>query len=236
MAFLEVVNLEAFYGPIQALHGISFSLEQGGITTILGANGAGKTTPLRSICGMVKTAGQITFDGTSISGKKTENIVRHRVAHVPEGRGTFVRVTTEENLRLGAYTQKKSQEIADSMERVYNYFPRLKERRNQQSGTLSGGEQQMLAVGRALMLRPRLMLLDEPSFGLAPLIVQELFEILGTINTEEKVSMLLVEQNATLALNLADHAYLLETGRVVISGTSEEISADETIRQSYLGY
>ena len=236
MAFLEVVNLEAFYGPIQALHGISFSLEQGGITTILGANGAGKTTTLRSICGMVKTAGQITFDGTSISGKKTENIVRHRVAHVPEGRGTFVRVTTEENLRLGAYTQKKSQEIADSMERVYNYFPRLKERRKQQAGTLSGGEQQMLAVGRALMLRPRLMLLDEPSFGLAPLIVQELFEILGTINTEEKVSMLLVEQNATLALNLADHAYLLETGRVVISGTSEEISADETIRQSYLGY
>jgi branched-chain amino acid transport system ATP-binding protein len=236
MAFLEVVNLEAFYGPIQALHGISFSLEQGGITTILGANGAGKTTTLRSICGMVKTAGQITFDGTSISGKKTENIVRHRVAHVPEGRGTFVRVTTEENLRLGAYTLKKSQEIADSMERVYSYFPRLKERRNQQAGTLSGGEQQMLAVGRALMLRPRLMLLDEPSFGLAPLIVQELFEILGTINTEEKVSMLLVEQNATLALNLADHAYLLETGRVVISGTSEEISADETIRQSYLGY
>ena len=236
MAFLEVVNLEAFYGPIQALHGISFSLEQGGITTILGANGAGKTTTLRSICGMVKTAGQITFDGTSISGKKTENIVRHRVAHVPEGRGTFVRVTTEENLRLGAYTLKKSQEIADSMERVYSYFPRLKERRNQQAGTLSGGEQQMLAVGRAFMLRPRLMLLDEPSFGLAPLIVQELFEILGTINTEEKVSMLLVEQNATLALNLADHAYLLETGRVVISGTSEEISADETIRQSYLGY
>ena len=236
MAFLEVVNLEAFYGPIQALHGISFSLEQGGITTILGANGAGKTTTLRSICGMVKTAGQITFDGTSISGKKTENIVRHRVAHVPEGRGTFVRVTTEENLRLGAYTLKKSQEIADSMERVYSYFPRLKERRKQQAGTLSGGEQQMLAVGRAFMLRPRLMLLDEPSFGLAPLIVQELFEILGTINTEEKVSMLLVEQNATLALNLADHAYLLETGRVVISGTSEEISADETIRQSYLGY
>ena len=236
MAFLEVVNLEAFYGPIQALHGISFSLEQGGITTILGANGAGKTTTLRSICGMVKTAGQITFDGTSISGKKTENIVRHRVAHVPEGRGTFVRVTTEENLRLGAYTLKKSQEIADGMERVYSYFPRLKERRNQQAGTLSGGEQQMLAVGRALMLRPRLMLLDEPSFGLAPLIVQELFEILGTINTEENVSMLLVEQNATLALKLADNAYLLETGRVVISGTSEEISADETIRQSYLGY
>ena len=236
MAFLEVQNLAAFYGPIQALHGISFSLEKGGITTILGANGAGKTTTLRSICSMVKTAGQITFDGDDISGQKTENIVRHGVAHVPEGRGTFVRVTTEENLRLGAYTIKRKQEITDSMERVYSYFPRLKERRSQQAGTLSGGEQQMLAVGRALMLRPRLMLLDEPSFGLAALIVQELFEILKTINTEENVSMLLVEQNATLALNLADHAYLLETGRVVISGTSEEISADETIRQSYLGY
>ncbi|MDP7546845.1 MAG: ABC transporter ATP-binding protein [Alphaproteobacteria bacterium] len=236
MAFLDVVNLEAFYGPIKALHGISFSLEQGGITTILGANGAGKTTTLRSICGMVKTGGQINFDGDSIAGKKTENIVRYGVAHVPEGRGTFVRVTTEENLKLGAFSRRDANAVAEDMERVYGYFPRLKERRNQQAGTLSGGEQQMLAVGRAMMLRPRLMLLDEPSFGLAPLIVQELFEILGVINQEEGVSMLLVEQNATLALNLADHAYLLETGRVVISGTADEISADETIRQSYLGY
>jgi branched-chain amino acid transport system ATP-binding protein len=236
MAFLDVVNLEAFYGPIKALHGISFSLEQGGITTILGANGAGKTTTLRSICGMVKTGGQINFDGDSIAGKKTENIVRYGVAHVPEGRGTFVRVTTEENLKLGAFSRRDANAVAEDMERVYGYFPRLKERRNQQAGTLSGGEQQMLAVGRAMMLRPRLMLLDEPSFGLAPLIVQELFEILGVINQEEGVSILLVEQNATLALNLADHAYLLETGRVVISGTADEISADETIRQSYLGY
>ncbi len=236
MALLEVANLEAFYGPIQALHGISFSLEQGGITTILGANGAGKTTTLRSICGMVKTGGEIRFDGDSIAGQKTENIVRHGVSHVPEGRGTFVRVTTEENLKLGAYSRRDSAGVAEDMERVYGYFPRLKERRDQQAGTLSGGEQQMLAVGRALMLRPRLMLLDEPSFGLAPLIVQELFEILRVINQEEGVSMLLVEQNATLALNLADHAYLLETGRVVISGTADEISADETIRQSYLGY
>jgi branched-chain amino acid transport system ATP-binding protein len=236
MAFLEVANLEAFYGPIQALHGINFSLDQGGITTILGANGAGKTTTLRSICGMVKTGGQISFDGESIAGKKTEKIVRYGVAHVPEGRGTFVRVSTEENLKLGAFTRRDAAAVAEDMERVYGYFPRLKERRNQQAGTLSGGEQQMLAVGRALMLRPRLMLLDEPSFGLAPLIVQELFEILRVINQEEGVSMLLVEQNATLALNLADHAYLLETGRVVISGTADEISADETIRQSYLGY
>ncbi len=236
MAILDVANLEAFYGPIQALHGISFKLEQGGITTILGANGAGKTTTLRSICGMVKTGGQINFDGESIAGKKTEAIVRHGVAHVPEGRGTFVRVTTEENLKLGAYSRSDANAVAEDMERVYGYFPRLKERRDQQAGTLSGGEQQMLAVGRALMLRPRLMLLDEPSFGLAPLLVQELFENLRVINQEEGVSILLVEQNATLALNLADHAYLLETGRVVISGTADEISADETIRQSYLGY
>ena len=236
MAILDVANLEAFYGPIQALHGISFKLEQGGITTILGANGAGKTTTLRSICGMVKTGGQINFDGESIAGKKTEAIVRHGVAHVPEGRGTFVRVTTEENLKLGAYSRSDANAVAEDMERVYGYFPRLKERRDQQAGTLSGGEQQMLAVGRAMMLRPRLMLLDEPSFGLAPLLVQELFENLRVINQEEGVSILLVEQNATLALNLADHAYLLETGRVVISGTADEISADETIRQSYLGY
>jgi branched-chain amino acid transport system ATP-binding protein len=236
MAFLEVANLEAFYGPIQALRGISFSLDKGGITTILGANGAGKTTTLRSICGMVKTGGEIIFDGESIARKKTESIVRHGVAHVPEGRGTFVRVSAEENLKLGAYSRRDSKAVAEDMERVYGYFPRLKERRHQQAGTLSGGEQQMLAVGRALMLRPRLMLLDEPSFGLAPLIVQELFEILRVINQEQGVSMLLVEQNATLALKLAGHAYLLETGRVVISGTAEEISADKTIRKSYLGY
>ena len=236
MAFLEVANLEAFYGPIQALRGISFSLDKGGITTILGANGAGKTTTLRSICGMVKTGGEIIFDGESIARKKTESIVRHGVAHVPEGRGTFVRVSAEENLKLGAYSRRDAKAVAEDMERVYGYFPRLKERRHQQAGTLSGGEQQMLAVGRALMLRPRLMLLDEPSFGLAPLIVQELFEILRVINQEQGVSMLLVEQNATLALKLAGHAYLLETGRVVISGTAEEISADKAIRKSYLGY
>ena len=236
MAFLEVKGLEAFYGQTQALHGLDFELEEGGITTILGANGAGKTTTLRSICGMVRNNGSIVFDGQPLIGKATENIVRLGVAHVPEGRGTFVRITTEENLRLGAYTVKGSKAIADAMDRVYGYFPRLKERRNQQAGTLSGGEQQMLAVGRALMLQPRLMLLDEPSFGLAPLIVKELFEILKTINKDEKVSMLLVEQNATLALNLADHAYLLETGRVVMSGTSEEISSNEAVRQSYLGY
>ena len=236
MAFLEARNVEAYYGQIKALHGVDFELDEGGITTILGANGAGKTTTLRAICAMVRTTGDISFDGQPISGKSTEAIVRHGIAHVPEGRGTFVRVTTEENLRLGAYSRRDRQGIQEDLERVYHYFPRLKERHGQQAGTLSGGEQQMLAVGRAMMLRPRLMLLDEPSFGLAPLIVQELSEILKSINKDEGVSMLLVEQNANLALQLADHAYLLETGRVVISGTADKISADESVRQSYLGY
>ena len=236
MELLKVSDLSAFYGQIQALHNISFAMDEGSVTTILGANGAGKTTTLRSICGMVRTEGSVTMAGEEIRGKATESIVRTGIAHVPEGRGTFTRVTTEENLQLGAYTRGSSSNVKDDIERVYNYFPRLKERHNQQAGTLSGGEQQMLAVGRALMLRPRLMLLDEPSFGLAPLIVEELFNILRAINESEKVSMLLVEQNATLALNLADHAYLLETGNVVISGTADEIAADEGVRKSYLGY
>ncbi len=236
MALLEVSNLVASYGPIRALHGISFSLEEGGVTTILGANGAGKTSTLRAICGMVKTEGSVHFDGQDISSRPTEAIVRRGVAHVPEGRGTFTRVTTEENLLLGSYSRRDKKAVQNDMEQVYGYFPRLKERRNQQAGTLSGGEQQMLAVGRALMLRPKLMLLDEPSFGLAPLIVEELFSILRRINEDEKVTMLLVEQNATLALDLADHAYLLETGNVVIAGTADEIAADETVRRSYLGY
>ena len=236
MELLKVSNLSAYYGQIQALHAISFAMDEGSVTTILGANGAGKTTTLRSICGMVRTEGSVVMADEEIRGKATEDIVRTGIAHVPEGRGTFTRVTTEENLLLGAYTRGKDSGVQDDIDRVYSYFPRLKERRNQQAGTLSGGEQQMLAVGRALMLRPRLMLLDEPSFGLAPLIVEELFNILRTINQTEKVSMLLVEQNATLALNLADHAYLLETGNVVISGTAEEIAADEGVRKSYLGY
>ena len=236
MALLTVNNLSAFYGPIKALKGISFSLEEGSVTTILGANGAGKTTTLRAICAMVKTKGSVTYEGSEITGKPTEQIVAGGVAHVPEGRGTFTRGTTEENLLLGSYTRQNKKAVAEDIEQVYTYFPRLKERRDQQAGTLSGGEQQMLAVGRALMLRPKLMLLDEPSFGLAPLIVEEVFSILRRINEQQKVSMLLVEQNATLALDLADHAYLLETGTVVISGTSKEIAADETVRRSYLGY
>ncbi len=235
-ALLEVRGLHAQYGATRVLHGMDFTVEEGGITTILGANGAGKTTTLRAVCGMVKTQGEATFAGTRIDGKATESIVRLGVAHVPDGRGTFVNLSVEENLRLGAYTRSDKADVVNDFERMYGYFPRLKERRRQQAGTLSGGEQQMLAVSRALMLRPRLLLLDEPSFGLAPRIVQELFEIFRAINKTDRVSMLVVEQNAALALRLADHAYLLETGRVVISGTSDAIRNDESVRRSYLGY
>lgn len=235
-ALLEVRGMHAQYGPSRVLHGLDFGVEEGGITTILGANGAGKTTTLRAVCGMVKTQGEIVFAAQRIDGRATESIVRLGVAHVPDGRGTFVELSVEENLRLGAYTRRDKADVAADFERIYGYFPRLRERRRQQAGTLSGGEQQMLAVSRALMLRPRLLLLDEPSFGLAPRIVQELFEILGEINRRDRVSMLLVEQNAALALRLADQAYLLETGRVVISGSAETIRNDEAVRRSYLGY
>jgi branched-chain amino acid transport system ATP-binding protein len=233
---LEVSGLDAFYGENRALHGIDFSLDEGRIRTLLGANGAGKTTVLRALCGMVRTSGDIRFDGRPIAGWGTEDVVRLGVAHVPEGRGTFTRMSVEENLQLGAMTRRDRAGIADDIERIYDHFPRLRERRLQQAGTLSGGEQQMLAVGRALMLRPRLMLLDEPSFGLAPLIVEELFAILRRVNAETGVAMLIVEQNAALALDLAEHAYLLETGRIVLHGPAAEIGADEGVRRSYLGY
>ena len=233
---LEVRALEAFYGATQALFGIDFDLEEGGITALLGANGAGKTTTLRALCQTVKTTGSIRFDGKPIEGRATEDVVRLGVAHVPDGRGTFGALSVEDNLRLGAYTRRDKAAAGADLERTYQRFPRLKERRHQQAGTLSGGEQQMLAISRALMLKPRLLLLDEPSFGLAPLIVAEIFDILGEINREEKVSMLLVEQNASLALELASHAYLLETGRVALSGPSEDIRRDEAVRKAYLGY
>ena len=234
--FLSVRELCAYYGQTQVLFGLDFDMMQGGITTLLGANGAGKTSTLRSLSGMLRTAGEVRFEDRVISGKATEDIARLGIAHVPEGRGTFVRLTVEENLQLGAITRGDRRAVADDIERIFNYFPKLRERYHQQAGTLSGGEQQMLAIGRALMLRPKLMLLDEPSFGLAPLIVQELFGILHTLNRQEKVSMFLVEQNAALALDLADHAYLLETGRVVMSGPAKDIREDEGIRRSYLGY
>ncbi len=233
---LEVSGLEGGYGLTQVLFGLDFTVRQGGITTILGANGAGKTTTLRAVCGMIKVSGNITLDGARIDGKATEEIVRLGVAHVPDGRGTFTSLTVEDNLVLGAYTRRDRDGVAADMERVFGYFPVLRERRRQQAGTLSGGEQQMLALARALMLKPRLMLMDEPSFGLAPLLVKELFAIMRRINEEESVSMLVVEQDATMALDLADHAYLLETGRVVVSGTAEEIKGDDAVRRAYLGY
>ena len=233
---LQARNLCAYYGATQVLFGFDIAIEEGGITTMLGANGAGKTTTLRALSGMTRTAGEIIFQGRSIAGMATEDIVRLGIAHVPQGRGTFSRQTVEENLQIGAMTRWGRAEIAADIEGVYTYFPRLKERFRQQAGTLSGGEQQMLAVGRAMMLRPKLMLLDEPSFGLAPLIVEELFGILRTLNQKEQVSMLLVEQNAALALDLADNAYLIETGRLVTTGPAHQLRDDENIRRSYLGY
>ena len=229
-------GLRASYGATRVLHGMDFAMAAGSITTILGANGAGKTTTLRALCGMVRTSGEIRFEGRRIEGRATEDIVRLGVAHVPDGRGTFAHLSTEENLRLGGYTRRDKAQVQSDIERMYGYFPRLKERRRQQAGTLSGGEQQMLAVSRALMLRPKLLLLDEPSFGLAPLVVQELFRILESINRSERMSMLLVEQNAAMALELADHAYLIETGRVVLSGAAAEIKRDDGVRRAYLGY
>ena len=233
---LEAETLCAFYGSTQALFGLDLAVVEGGITTLLGANGAGKTTTLRAVSGMLHMTGEIRFAGERIAGRAIEDVVRCGIAHVPEGRGTFVRQTVEENLQIGAMARRDRAAIAADTERVYGYFPRLKERRHQQAGTLSGGEQQMLAVGRALMLRPKLMLLDEPSFGLAPLIVRELFEIFRVLNRDEKVSMLLVEQNASLALDFADDVYLIETGRLVMTGPAHELRRDETIRRSYLGY
>jgi branched-chain amino acid transport system ATP-binding protein len=233
---LDVKGLVAGYGGIPALHGVDFSLEEGGVTTLLGANGAGKTTTLRALCGMIRARGDAHFAGKRLIGMQTEDIVRLGIAHVPEGRGTFTRMSVEENLQLGAMTRRNNGDIKHDIERVYDHFPRLRQRRMQQAGTLSGGEQQMLAIGRALMLRPRLMLLDEPSFGLAPLVVREMFDILAGLNRDEKVSMLLVEQNASLALSLADTAYLLETGRIVTSGPAAQIREDEGVRRSYLGY
>ena len=235
-ALLDVAGLRAFYGPVEALHGLDFAIREGGVAALLGANGAGKTTTLRAISGVIRQAGVIQFDGRPIIGKAPEDIARLGIAHVPEGRGTFARLSVEDNLRLGAITRGDRQAVASDIERCFTYFPVLEQRYTQQAGTLSGGEQQMLAVARALMLRPRLMLLDEPSFGLAPLVVTQLFDILGRINRDEGVGMLIVEQNTALALQLADDAYVLETGRIVLSGPCERVGADEGVRRAYLGY
>ena len=235
-ALLKVSNLQASYGQTRVLHGMDFVIEEGSITALLGANGAGKTTTLRALCNMVATVGEIYFDGKRIEAKATEDIVRLGIAHVPDGRGTFMNLSTEENLRVGAYVRRDKCAVELDFERIYAYFPRLKERRHQQAGTLSGGEQQMLAISRALMLRPKLLLLDEPSFGLAPLIVREIFNIMQSINESDGVSIFLVEQNAAMALDLADRAYLIETGRVVLAGSAEEIKNNDAVRRSYLGY
>jgi branched-chain amino acid transport system ATP-binding protein len=233
---LEAKGLNAFYGPAQALFGLDFVVDAGGVTALLGANGAGKTTALRALSGLIRREGEIRFRGKPIGALATEDIARLGVAHVPDGRGTFTDLTVEENLRLGAYVRSDKGGVKGDFDRVFGYFPRLAERRRQQAGTLSGGEQQMLAISRALLMRPTLLMLDEPSFGLAPLVVAEIFRILGAIKRDEGVSMLLVEQNASLALDLADRALLIETGRVALSGPADAIRGDDAVRRAYLGY
>jgi branched-chain amino acid transport system ATP-binding protein len=235
MSLLEVSDLEAGYGPVTVLRGISFSVDEGRIVTVLGPNGAGKTTTLRALSGTVRRSGSIRFDGVDVSKSSPEKLARRSVAHVPAGRGTFTGLTVEENLRVGAFPRRDKAGMAEDMKRCFGYFPRLEERREQHAGAMSGGEQQMLAIARAMMLRPRLMLLDEPSLGLAPKLTAELFKILEKIAREEGVTLLLVEQNANLVLKFADDAHVLESGRIVLSGTAKEIQADEGIRRSYLG-
>ncbi len=231
---LQLRALRAFYGQSEVVHGLDVDVEEGGMTVLLGAIGAGKTTTLSAICGTVRSDGEILFAGERLDRRTTEQIAALGVAHVPEGRGTFIGLTVEENLRLGAYTRAGRPD--PSMQRMYGYFPILAARRRQQAGSLSGGEQQMLAIARALMMAPRLLVLDEPSFGLAPRVVEDIFTIVERIRQEERVSVLLVEQNASLALELADHAYLIETGYVVASGSAKALADDPQIRRSYLGY
>ena len=232
-AILELRAVKAFYGQSEVLHGINLVVEEAGMTVLLGANGAGKTTTLRAICGMVRSEGEILFGGHRLERCTTEQIAGFGVAHVPEGRGTFTGLTVEENLRIGGYTAGRPDE---KMRLMYGYFPILAQRRRQQAGALSGGEQQMLAIARALMMSPRLLVLDEPSFGLAPRVVEAIFGIVERIKREQRVSVLLVEQNASLALEMADRAYLLETGYVVTSGSAKALADDPQIRRSYLGY
>lgn len=234
-AALEVCKLSGSYGQTRVLHGISFEVAAGGITTLLGANGAGKTSTLRAICGNLRREGDISFEGQAIAQLETEAIARLGIAHVPDGRGTFARMTVLENLQLGGVIRKDLKSVRSDIEKMCDYFPQLRPRLAQQAGTLSGGEQQMLAVARALMGRPKLLLLDEPSFGLAPRIVSELFALFRRLNREEGISMLLVEQNAALALQIADSACLLETGRIVFAGTSESVRQNDGIRRAYLG-
>ena len=235
MSLLEVAELSAGYGQGLVLHGVSFTVDEGRIVTILGPNGAGKTTTLRAISGMLgERRGRIVFDGEELGGRGPDDVARAGIAHVPEGRGTFTELTVEENLLVGAYTRSDKNVKAD-IERCCEWFPRLGERRAQHGGSLSGGEQQMLAVARALMLKPRLLLLDEPSLGLAPLVTRELFRILEEIAREQNITVLIVEQNANLVLRFADYAYVLESGRIALEGDAEKMQADEGVQRSYLG-
>jgi branched-chain amino acid transport system ATP-binding protein len=235
MPLLELRGVEARYGGLQALHGIDLSVGQGEVVAVLGANGAGKTTTLRAISGTVRTSGELLFSGGRLP-RRPEAVARAGVAHVPEGRGTFTELTVEENLRLGAYVRRDRAGVKADQERVLERFPILAERRRQAAGSLSGGEQQQLALARALMQRPRLLLLDEPSLGLAPMLVAELFRVIGELNEEEGLSVLVVEQNATIALSASSRAYVLEVGRVAVAGTSDELRRNESVRRSYLGY
>ena len=236
MPLLELRNVTARYGPIRALHGVSLTVEEGEVVALLGANGAGKTTTLRAVSGTVRTGGQIVFDGGPIARRRPESIARRGIAHVPEGRGLFSELTVWENLRLGAYVNGDRKSLQEESERVFEYFPWMADRRDQPAATLSGGEQQMLALGRALVSRPRLLMLDEPSLGLAPTIVAELFRIVRHLNEERGTTVLVVEQNANIALQTAARAYVLEVGRVALHGASDELQRHEGVRKSYLGY
>jgi branched-chain amino acid transport system ATP-binding protein len=233
---LELREVEARYGPIKALHGISLEVGEGEIVAVLGANGAGKTTTLRAVSGTVRKRGQIVFDGRSIAGSKPHAIARRGIAHVPEGRGLFAELTVWENLRMGAYIRGERRTLKQEAGRVVGYFPWMDERRDQQAGTLSGGEQQMLALARALVSRPKLLMVDEPSLGLAPSVIQEFFRIVKELNASDGLTVLVVEQNATLALDAADRAYVLEVGKVATEGGSDELRRNEAVRKSYLGY
>jgi branched-chain amino acid transport system ATP-binding protein len=234
---LEVRNLESFYGPIMAIRGASLKVDRGQIVTVLGANGAGKSTLLKTISGIMDPEkGQILFKGQEIQGKEPHKIVQAGIVHVPEGREVFPLLTVEENLNLGAYTRSDRAEIEKDRQLVFDYFPILAERRHQEAGTLSGGQQQMLAIGRGLMLRPEIMLLDEPSLGLSPLLVQEIFAILKRLNSDEGVTMMLVEQNARIALDAADFGYVMEIGRIVMDGSADRLMESDDIKDFYLGH
>jgi branched-chain amino acid transport system ATP-binding protein len=233
-ALLEVSELRAGYGAVRVLQGIDFSVDEGEVVVILGANGAGKTTTLRAISGMIEAGGRVVFDQRSIVGRRPEKIAAAGIAHVPQGRGTILDLSVEENLRIGAYL-RRGPEIDSDIDRWYTTFPRLKDRRAQQAGSMSGGEQQMIAIARALMARPKLVLLDEPSLGLAPLVTQELFRTLTDLNRADGISMLVVEQNAGLALKLAARGYVLEVGTIVTSGSAAELADNDDVRRAYLG-